>query len=90
MDEVKHLLQGLSIPAPPLAADEPLLQSLHLDKPTQSVSTPQPPSTSQPASTSLPVAIADDPDVVIVNKVEKTPSDCKYVMMSQFNFPAKV
>ena len=84
MSEVKLLLQGLSIPSPPLAAKELLPQSLELEKaPVATTSfvkhqVPTPPS-------NLTCSIAGDPDVVFAERVQSIPSNgmviqsnCKY------------
>ena len=71
----QRLLQGLPIPKPSLAAEEPLLQPLELGKnpiPAQSSLAPNP---SAP-STSSSCAMAE----VIVKKVQNIPSNRKYVV----------
>ena len=81
VDEINLLLQGLPIPNPSLAADEPLLQPLELEKipiPAQTSLAPNP----WAPSTSSSCAMADDPEVVILEKVENIPSNGKYVVHS--------
>jgi hypothetical protein len=78
VDEVNLLLQGLSVPNPPLAADEPLPEALEVQPNPMPVMPP--PVSTDPSAPSTSV-VAEDPELVIVEKAERIPSNCKYIMI---------
>lgn len=65
------------MPDPPLAANEPLPKPLELEKIQSTAPLPIALDSSAP-STSSSCAVADDPEVAIVEKVEKIPSNGNY------------
>jgi hypothetical protein len=78
VDEVNLLLQGLSVPNPPLAADEPLPEPLQLQPNPMPVMPP--PVSTNPSAPSTSV-VAEDPELaVIVENAQRIPSNCKYIM----------
>ena len=72
MDEIQLLLQGIAIPEPPLAAAERLPEPLE-PQPLPPVPAPRPAPTAP-----LTSSVAEDPELVVIRKVEKTPSNGNY------------
>ena len=68
------------MPDPPLAASEPLLQPLELEKVPTSTPVPAPtlPDPNAP-STSSSCAVDEDAELVIVQKVEKPPTNGNFI-----------
>ena len=73
MDEIQLLMQGISVPQPSLAAAERLPQALD-PQPLPPMPAPGPAETAAPSAS----AVAEEPELVLIRRVEKTPSNGNY------------